>query len=80
MHRCATLSAVKTIPRTDRTLLLDRILRAELGDGLEEVISRLRGNGLGVRDIAAKLTAYTDVQVSYRSVARWLADTEDVAA
>lgn len=66
--------APMTLPLTDRTRLLDRILRAELGDGLDEVVARLRHSGMGVRDIAQRLSAYTGVQVSYRSVARWLAE------
>ncbi len=68
------------IPRTDRTLLMDRILRAELGDGLDEVVARLSKAGLGSRPIAEKLTAYTGVPVSYRSVARWLDEARRAAA
>ena len=72
------------IPRTDRTLLLDRILRdserGDLGEGLDAVVAHLRQSGLGARPIAERLTHYTGVPVSYRTVARWLREQDEVAA
>jgi hypothetical protein len=59
---------------TDRVLLLDRILRTEVGDGLNEVITQMLEAGQGGRPIAAKLTEWTGVPVSHRSVARWIAE------
>ncbi len=66
------------ITATPKARTLDAILRdtdaGGPGDSLDETIARLCTLGWSGRRIAEKLTEWTGVPVSHRSVARWIAE------
>lgn len=60
---------VSLVPRTSTFPLFDQIV----GGDLDKIIDGYRNDGLGSRAIAKKLHDDHDIDVSYRTVARWIA-------
>lgn len=62
---------------SDRAIVLDALLRDAVNEGLVEVVTRLRAEGLNPREIAWKIEAYTDGErLSHETIRRWLREWE----
>lgn len=57
------------IEHSGKGLLIDERLRNRHGQGLTEVLTEWRADGLSWRECARRLTAMTDVRISYMTVA-----------
>ena len=56
---------------TRRAHVMDRIVRDELGDGLVDVVLRLRDSGLSTREVAVQLHEVTGFRVTHETVRGW---------
>lgn len=64
-------------PRQPKAILVDDRLRRELGDGLIDVVTRLRAQGESWTSIADRLSRWTDLPVSRQLLQQWHASWND---